>query len=76
MNKIRRNTLREIQAAVLEVREMIENVLDEEQEAYDNMPEGLHESERGETMAEAIDALECAITSCDEVEGYLQDAEG
>lgn len=52
----------------------IDAILSEEQEAYDNMPESLKESERGQAMQEAIDALESAIGSCEEVDEYLTSA--
>ena len=48
MNKARRKQLSEIQEKLAELKDMIETVLDEEQEAYDNLPESLQESERGE----------------------------
>lgn len=40
----------------------IQEILDEEREAFDNMPEGLQGSERGEAAQEAIDALENAVS--------------
>ena len=40
----------------------IESVRDEEQDAYDAMPEGVQESERGERMLEAIDYMEASIS--------------
>ena len=36
-------------------------------EKFDNMPEGLQESERGEQLQEAVEALEMACDSLDEV---------
>lgn len=36
-------------------------------EKYDNMPEGLQESERGEQLQETVEALEMACDSRDEV---------
>ena len=38
------------------------------------MPESLQESERGQAMQEAIDALESAISSCEELDEYLTSA--
>ena len=76
MNNIRRRNIDGILAAVTEVQEMIENVLDEEQEAFDTMHESIQNSERGDTAQEAIEALENAINSCEELSGLLQDAQG
>lgn len=45
--------------------------MDEEQEAYDNLPENLQGSERGEAMSEAADNLDSAYNSMDEVLEYL-----
>ena len=75
MNKARRKQLDEIQGKLSELRDMIDTVLAEEQEAYDNLPESLQESERGEAMQTAIDAMESAIESCEEAEGSLEEAQ-
>lgn len=64
MNRVRRKSLKDVLgkmdelSAVLEnVKDAIQAVLDEEQEAYDNLPEGLQEAERGQQMQEYIEAL-------------------
>ena len=46
----------------------IEEVKDEEQERYDNLPEGLQNAERGEQMQENADNLEEFI-------GYLEEVD-
>ena len=74
MNKLRRKQIDEIQDKLAVLREMIDEVLTDEQEALDNLPEGLQESERGEAMQQAIDALEDALNNCDEIDSYLEDA--
>lgn len=65
MNKIRRKELariieklEQLDALREEIREELASVLDEEQEALDNMPESLQESEKGEQMQEYIDTME------------------
>ena len=70
MNRVRRKSLKDVLgkmdelSAVLEnVKDAIQAVLDEEQEAYDNLPEGLQEAERGQQMQEYIEALEGAVDS-------------
>ena len=45
-----------------------ELVKDEEQECYDNLPEGLQNAERGEQMQENVDNLEEFI-------GYLEEVD-
>ena len=76
MNKDRRKQLSEIQSKLAELRDMIDTVLEAEQEAFDNLPESLQESERGEAMQAAIDAMESAMDSCDEAEESLEEAQG
>ena len=39
---------------------------DEEEEKFDNLPEGLQKSKRGEAMQEAIEQLETACDNLDE----------
>ena len=46
---------------------------DEEEDKFDNMPEGLQESERGEAMQEAIEQLETACDNLDEAISSLQE---
>lgn len=41
----------------------LEGIRDEEQDAYDNMPEGLQQSERGQASEQAISELEDAIST-------------
>ena len=50
------------------VKEALQDVLNEEQEAYDNLPEGLQESDRGQQMQEYIDALEGVVDSLGELD--------
>ena len=75
MNKIRRKELahivaklEELEALHLEIKEALEAVLDEEQEALDNLPESLQESERGEQMQEYIDTMESALDDLEQLD--------
>lgn len=72
MNKDRRKRIAEIHAKMTELRDMLEEILEEEQEAFDNMPESLQSSERGENMETVIynleEALETFASACEEVE--------
>ena len=74
MNKQRRKVISDIQDQLSTLAEAINNVWDEEQEAFDNLPEGLQESERGEAMQEAINALESAASLCEELDDALAQA--
>lgn len=73
MNKVRRNHLDEAISKIQEQLEMIMYVKDEEEEAYENMPESLQGSERGEQMSECIDTLDEAINTLDDVIASLQE---
>ena len=52
----------------------MEEVKDEEAEAYENLPEGLQGSERGEAMQEAIDSLESAYDGLEDVISSVEEA--
>ena len=58
MNKQRRKELDEIHGILLEMSERLQMVADDEQEAFDNLPEGLQQSERGQTMEETAENLQ------------------
>lgn len=55
----------------------LESVRDDEQDKFDNMPEGLQrgeKGEKGEALQTAIDALDAAISSAEEVKSSIEDA--
>lgn len=72
MNNDRRKRLQKIVDQLAELGEQIEDILADEQEAFDNMPESLQTSERGMAAEEAISNLEMANLS--EIVDYLQAA--
>lgn len=57
-----------------QIKETIEALRDEEQEAFDNLPEAFQFGERGETMESAIEALDYASDSLQECIDQLSDA--
>lgn len=72
MNKIRRKELarivaklEELEALREEIQSDLEIVMELEQDALDNMPESLQESERGEQMQEYIDIMDGVIDELD-----------
>lgn len=73
MNKARRKAIEEIIDQLGTLKEQIESVCEEEQEAYDNLPESIQYSERGEAMSEAASNLEDTASSIDDVMSTLQD---
>lgn len=61
MNNERRSRIKAV-ASALEIQQTeIEYLKDEEQEAFDAMPEGLQESYRGVDSLDAIDNLDSAL---------------
>lgn len=69
--KILKQCLKDIQNA----HDVLEEVRNEEEEAFDNMPEGLQDSERGDMMQEAVDTLDEAIDRLDDVLSSLESVE-
>ena len=75
MNNERRKKIAEaveqINAAIGNIenaKAILDECKDEEQDAFDNLPEGLQSSERGECMEENIGYLEAAISELDNIE--------
>jgi hypothetical protein len=75
MNKDRRKLIQQAWDKLAEVREEIEAIKNDEQDAYDNLPESLQQGERGEAMYDAIDYLESACESIEEATGCLEEAQ-
>ena len=60
MNNARRKEIEKITADLEAIKERIEALQEEEQDAFDNLPESIQYGERGDTMQSAIDNLEYA----------------
>lgn len=69
MNKARRKWLGEIIDKLEEQKMELDSLIEEEQEAYDNMPESLQDGERGQAMSDIINDLE---TERDSIEDVMQ----
>lgn len=74
MNKQRRKAIEKLISQAEELKDSILTLKAEEETAYENLPESLQESEKGEQMQEAIDALDNAETGIDEVIDALTEA--
>lgn len=66
MNKKTRTRIAQIKEQLDKYRDELETMQEDEQDKYDNLPEGLQESERGEAMMEAADNLENAVSALEE----------
>ena len=56
--------------------EELESVKDDEEMAFDNLPESLQEGERGERMQEAVENIEAAMDNVQPVIDMLSEAVG
>ena len=54
-----------------EIKGMVEDARDEEQEYYDNMPEGFQNGEKGDAAQTCIDGLQSIADELDELLGYI-----
>ena len=66
MNKQRRGQLEQAIGFMQTVANIIEEMKDEEQDSYDNLPEGLQSSDKGEAMYEKISLMEDALQQLEE----------
>lgn len=80
MNNTRRKRINELKTQIdfvnstlKEVSKKLSSILSEEQDAFDNMPEGLQSSMRGMDSEDAIDNMEEASEKLDEVIELLDD---
>lgn len=83
MNDTRRKSLADIRSRIElalgelgNAKEELEDVINAEQEAFDNMPEGLQQADRGQTMEEGINALEESSSNLDDAINALEDIMG
>lgn len=53
---------------ISEAKSILESVRDDEQSAFDNLPEGLQQSERGQAMEQNVSYLDDAISSLESIE--------
>jgi hypothetical protein len=74
MNAARRKEIKAILKVAEDLKGRVESLKEDEQEAHDNFPESLQGSERGTLAESAIDSLDSAAQSLDEVIAYLEEA--
>lgn len=74
MNNNRRKAIQGIRASIIDLQMELEELQSEEQEAYDNLPESLQDSEKGQVMYEALDNIESGISSLNEAVEYLDNS--
>lgn len=72
MNKDRRKRLTEITEQLELLKGQLESLRDEEQDAFDAMPESLQGGERGQAMESAVSSMEEVADALDEVVSNIQ----
>ena len=73
MNKERRKRIEAIMDALSQAYGEIEEIRDEEEDAYDNLPENFQEGSRGDAMQDAIDNMETALAAVEEAKDTLEE---
>lgn len=74
MNNKRRKQISEVLGTLDYLRETIEDIHAEEEEAFENLPESLEGSDRYDAMEEAVSNLEDAVDLVDELIEALENA--
>ena len=74
MNKQRRKTLAGVKDLLSQAVTLVDQVRSEEQDAFDNLPENLQDSDRAANMEEAISELEEAMDCINDASEHLDEA--
>lgn len=72
MNNPRRKKLNTILEQLVEIHAALEELKDEEQEYFDNIPENLRNSERYEKAENAVAALDDALSMFDDIADNIE----
>ncbi len=73
MNKERRKELSDIFGKLTELKARLEEVQAQEQEYYDNMPDGIKDSERGEQAESYAYSLDDCVSQLDDICDTLEE---
>ena len=76
MNAKTRKEIEKLTESLDEIKCAVENFQCDEEEKFDNLPEGIQDSERGEEFQAAIENLESAASSIEEAIDYLNEIIG
>lgn len=74
MNKTRRAALDAMIGKFEELKSELETIGSEERDAFDNMPESLQQSEKGQAASTAADAIDNAVSEIDSVVSSVEEA--
>lgn len=73
MNKQRREELLDVADYLQDAIDRLTEIRDDEQDAFDNMPEGFQNSARGDSMQDAIDTMGDWETDIDSLRSKIED---
>jgi len=76
MNAARRKKLSEILSKIEAASADLDAVKEEEQEAFDNLSEGLQQSEQGQNAEAAVQAMDNAMQSLNDAGASIEEAQG
>lgn len=71
MNEERRKKIEKAKFLISDAIGIIEEVQSDERDAFDNMPEGFQQSEKGEAMEEGLASMESAVDNLNSAESDL-----
>ena len=75
MNDSRKNHLGAASKLILQAIALIKDLGDEEQEAFDNLPQGLKDAEQGENISTTITILDSTVGALEEALSGIDDAQ-
>ena len=73
MNKQRRSRIERVISMLSDAYEELVSIRDEEQEAFDNLPEWIQESERGQSIEDCANELDDAVSELDGLISTIND---
>ena len=74
MNNPRRKAIDFIAEQIENLKAGVEQIRDDEQDYYNNMPEGIQNGEKGDAAQSAIDELDSAMSCLEDAVTYLEDS--
>ena len=74
MNQKKRARLERAIPIIEQAKDIVEDVMNDEQDCFDNYPPTIQESVRGMAMEDAIDSMDSAVNELEDAIGSLQNA--
>lgn len=73
MNKQRREDLNDVIQLIDDAIDRLIEIREEEQDAFDNLPESFQDSDRGGKMLDAMDAMDAIESDLEDVKSSIDD---